>query len=99
MPIGNRYNGGGSLQGVVIEGQVSSDGLISTLSRQNADGTPYQPTYVLAGAPIASLAAGASVAFASNVTGGAYVFDAQFSGTSPSLQLQSLGADGATYGS
>ena len=61
MPIGNRYNGGGSLQGVVIEGQVSSDGLISTLSRQNADGTPYQPTYVLAGAPIASLAAGGNV--------------------------------------
>jgi len=62
-------------------------------------------TYRLAGTvaangtvtPQASLAAAAGTTAVSQVRGGSYVFDAQFGGTTPSLQLQSLASDGVTW--
>jgi len=64
--------------------------------RYNADGTPYQPTYTLPGSPV-TIAGSGNAAFAANVTGGSYIFNAVFGGTTPSLKLQSLAADGVTY--
>ena len=44
MPIGSRYNGGGSIQGVVIEGQVDAGGSITPVS----GGSSSSPQYVTA---------------------------------------------------
>ena len=65
------------------------------LQRYNADGTPYQPTYQLASN--ITLAGSAATTPITAVTGGSYVFDARFGGTTPSLNLQALGADGVTW--
>lgn len=44
MAIGNRYNGGGALQGVVIEGNVAADGTISAPGGSSST----TPTFVTA---------------------------------------------------
>ena len=46
MAIGNRYNGGGALQGVVIEGTADASGTVTAPTGASA----ASPSYVVAGA-------------------------------------------------
>lgn len=45
MAIGNRYNGGGALQGVVVEGSVDASGAVIAPT----GGAAASPTYVVSG--------------------------------------------------
>lgn len=59
MAVGNRYNGGGPLAGVVIEGQVDASGAVSTVPGSSSTTPTYAAAAqgVIASGPI-TLAAG-----------------------------------------
>lgn len=76
---------------------IPAGGGVTMVSAVGADGFANgNRSYSLA-SNVASLAAGNFTTPVSGIMGGSYVWAYQFAGTTPSLQLESLGPDGVNY--
>ena len=101
MPLSKAFTGSqpGGFPVTLPNGQVVFLPAVVSVAESGGASGPTPATYLLAGSPLASLAAGATTQPVTIPAGqsASYGWATTMTGTSPSLAIEAVSADGATY--